>query len=507
MSTTIGIRFLAGRYHATPWYRHVNEAEVEWPPSPVRLLRALIATWHRKVDPEAHPDEVLTALIHKLSGDRPRYRLPDATLAHSRHYMPVRSGSRETTRLVFDSFLRIRTEDELLVSWPHTVLANEERALLSHLLDRMGYLGRAEAWVECRLLDEWTEAPTSMPASEASADAHASWEFVDVVAPMNETRYVAWRDERISDLGLERPRRRAEKRLRATLPERLVDALRMDTSDSRHAGWSRAPGMETVTYVRPESCFAVDRSPRTPTRSMDRSLTTVRLALLGKPLPRIEDAVKIGEIVRAAAMHHADRLPGSDGVPAVLSGHDLSEDACHDHAFYLPEDADRDGHIEHVLIHADMGLGRDTLRALHRIPKIWEHGGTEWRVVLESYGSVDEFQDHPYLSEATEWTSVTPYLHPWFRKKSFTLEDQLRRECRERGLPEPNLQRLRSIRVNGRERRSVHFHRFRNRRGLTQPDTRGSFWQLRFPEPVRGPVALGFGCHYGLGMFAGVGGV
>ena len=53
----LAIRFLfpAGRYHATPWGRHVNEADVEWPPSPWRLLRALIATWHRKLDPNRYP--------------------------------------------------------------------------------------------------------------------------------------------------------------------------------------------------------------------------------------------------------------------------------------------------------------------------------------------------------------------------------------------------------------------------------------------------------------------
>jgi len=31
---TIELRFPAGRYHATPWGRSANEADVEWPPSP-----------------------------------------------------------------------------------------------------------------------------------------------------------------------------------------------------------------------------------------------------------------------------------------------------------------------------------------------------------------------------------------------------------------------------------------------------------------------------------------
>jgi CRISPR-associated protein Csb2 len=39
---TLRLRFPGGRYHATPWGHHVNEGQVEWPPSPWRLLRALM---------------------------------------------------------------------------------------------------------------------------------------------------------------------------------------------------------------------------------------------------------------------------------------------------------------------------------------------------------------------------------------------------------------------------------------------------------------------------------
>lgn len=49
-----------------------------------------------------------------------------------------------------------------------------------------------------------------------------------------------------------------------------------------------------------------------------------------------------------------------------------------------------------------------------------------------------------------------------------------------------------------------HFHRFPRRSGLTQPDTHGSFWRQTFTEPVAGPVALGFRCHFELGIFEAV---
>jgi CRISPR-associated protein Csb2 len=60
---------------------------------------------------------------------------------------------------------------------------------------------------------------------------------------------------------------------------------------------------------------------------------------------------------------------------------------------------------------------------------------------------------------------------------------------------------LPSIQHGGRALRPLHFHRFRRKRGLMQPDTLGHLLELRFAQPVRGPLALGFACHFGLGLF------
>jgi len=90
-------------------------------------------------------------------------------------------------------------------------------------------------------------------------------------------------------------------------------------------------------------------------------------------------------------------------------------------------------------------------------------------------------------------------------------------------LPEiARLTRFPTVRIRGRELRPIHFHRFRAKRGLTHPDTHGSFWRIEFAEtanapslarspqldriaePVQGPLALGFGCNEGLGLFVPV---
>src|SRR5690606_4914645 len=128
----IAFRFPAGRYHATPWGRHVNEADVEWPPSPWRILRALIATWHRKADQERYPETLLQGLIERMAEVLPHYRLPPGVRAHTRHYMP--QGKPGETSLVFDAFVRLDAQAELIAAWPGLDLSAEERELLAALL-------------------------------------------------------------------------------------------------------------------------------------------------------------------------------------------------------------------------------------------------------------------------------------------------------------------------------------------------------------------------------------
>lgn len=231
--------------------------------------------------------------------------------------------------------------------------------------------------------------------------------------------------------------------------------------------------------------------------------TTARFTLYGQALPRIEEAVRMGECLRAAMMSKAKQLYGEQAIPAVLSGHDLALDNRHGHAFYLPEDADGDGRIDHLVIHVSDGLDPRCCRVLDGLSRLWMREGMEWQTLLEGIGAASAFSAvSKLLAQSHVWQSVTPYLHPWFVKKKFTSEDQLRRESRERGLPEiTQLECLPAAQIGDRESHALHFHRFRSKRNLMQPDKHGSFWCITFAAPVQGPLAFGFGCHFGLGVF------
>ncbi|HEY5953783.1 MAG TPA: type I-U CRISPR-associated protein Csb2, partial [Terrimicrobiaceae bacterium] len=116
----LGLRFLAGRFHATPWGRHVNEGANEWPPAPWRLLRSLIAAWKSRLDDDISRDDA-EAILRTLA-EPPEFHLPSAGAGHTRHYMPwFKKGPGDKT-LVFDAFVALPPESEVIALWPEASL-------------------------------------------------------------------------------------------------------------------------------------------------------------------------------------------------------------------------------------------------------------------------------------------------------------------------------------------------------------------------------------------------
>lgn len=492
----LAFTFPSGRYHATPWDQHVNEGAVVWPPEPWRVLRALIATWHHKVKPFGrHKESALRGLIEALSQSLPEYELPPASHSHTRHYMPQREPGK--TSLVFDAFAAVSRKEPLVMAWPELDLPQEQLALLDDLLAVMGYLGRAESWIEATRFDGIFQ-PNCRPGSELSTGElseesadESREEIVSLLAPLARDAYGVLRKGFLAD-------KKAAKKLAGTLPESLLDALSVETSDLRAFGWSQPPASRKELYRRPAEALRPQRKPQPAT---PLTATTARYILIGKPLPRVEDTVRIGELFRSAVMSQAKKLFGRDAIPAVISGHGLPKENRHRHAFYLPWDQNDDGRIDRLIFHLPDGMHQDTRQIAEKLNRLWSRDRGEWQIVLENIGEAEAGGD--LLAKVSEWESVTPYLHPWHMKRGFDVGAQIRRECAMRGMPEPvELTPLDAVKVGTQERKPLHFHRFREKRDLEQPDRHGSFWRIRFAQPVDdGPMSLGFGCHFGLGLF------
>jgi CRISPR-associated protein Csb2 len=187
----VELTFPAGRFHATPWGRHVNEGVPEWPPSPYRLLRALYDSWKRK-NANLDPSHVAAALA-ALAGP-PRFRLPRASASHTRSFLSTNDRDPSKKQLIFDAFVVVDPRESLWIGWPDANPGSVQEQVLDAMLRSLQYLGRSESWVSARIARgvnavEWNCTPFPGPSSErvrvACARLPRSEETIDMGGPVD----------------------------------------------------------------------------------------------------------------------------------------------------------------------------------------------------------------------------------------------------------------------------------------------------------------------------------
>lgn len=524
---TLILQFPAGRYHATPWGHHVNEGLIEWPPSPWRLLRALLATGYTTMrwPADGAPPEA-RSLIEKLAAALPVYSLPNAIGTHSRHYMPMArfKNGREETSLVFDTWARI--SGELAVTWDVS-LSPDEQALLEQLAERMGYLGRSESWINGRVVasnETVVHGERCWPEGR-EAPLGPGWEQVPMHAPIAATAYVEWRDKAVAKVMEGMPQPEPGKRPSAKMkrdwekaaepyPVDVLACLQMQTSELKEFGWSQPPGSQRVFYWRRTDALEVG----TPQIRRVREIPRVDAMLLAiatqsgneHALPNVTRTLAQAEILHRQLV---GSLRGRHNI--VLTGCDEQRKPLtlpHQHAHILPLDMNDDGHLDHILVWAPMGLDGEAQSAIRNARRTFTKGGAgALRLALTGAASLDELQSLPgvygdglqrVLHRGTEWISATPFVPPRHVKRNgaHTLEGQVRAELASRNLPDLAEMQVFDPHEHDLARRQRHFVRSR-RSGPTPPIDCGFTLRLRFAEPVRGPICLGYGSHFGLGIF------
>ncbi len=524
------LQLLTGRYHATPWDHHVNEGVVEWPPSPWRLLRALVATWHLKARNEIAA-AAMSDLVDLLAGETPDLALPPGALSHTRHYMPLYEQGKSTK--VFDTFIQTQTGARICVRWPTLVLSDEQRGRLNILLERLGYLGRAESWVEARCMAEDEEVCEASFSTRPLAAGEAPLRGVDLVrvlVPSPVPELNAWRARAFEELlsrrlhekqsnaaakgkdpGAEKLTPADKKKIDRQLPGSLLEALQVDTGDLRRQGWSAAPGSRWVDYVRPRSLLDLAPTLSAPARTA-KPPTAARFALTSAVPPRLTEAISVAERVRAALMCRSDAGP-------VFSGRDADGEPRddHEHAFILPEANGAHGHVTHVTLYAKMGFDQDARRAMDELRKVWGRGGHDMRLVLLGLGEPEDFAGAdlrqgqcPLFLSSRVWVSRTPFIPTRHAKAKVDLdgiqvgspEHDLRRLLIENGFPGPeSITPVMATQLGGKRTRWLEFRAERTRGGGRRVSGGGYGFRIVFPRAVNGPIALGYGAHFGLGCF------
>ena len=459
-------------------------------------MRALVSCWKLAMPTVAYDD--VRPILDALASEHPQYVLPPASVGHARYFMPWGKKSAHDRALVFDTFVAVKRESELVAIWPDAQLDTEQRVLLSQLLTNLSYLGRAESWCKMELTEEalWPR-PNCIPIqpNESIPDGH---EPVRVLCPRP---------------GLQ--------------GDGLIDSLTVDTGYMRGVKLLLDPtGSQWVTYARPRDCFEI----RYYSGNLDDEGT---LLATGPTLARyflhanyklpVTEALSVGELARKSAMAMYGRM--NDGAKSpTLSGKDQHGTPLkgHQHAYYVASDEDGDGWLDHLTVFARTGFSLSEKEALARLRVLNPGGGRpELRLVLLGVSPVENFRlGVPWLGKSCVWQSCTPFMlvrHPKLRgNRSPKLdtngrqidgpEAQVRAEWNQFRTLNPDLpeivavERLPSLQCQNRNVSWLSFRRWR-RRGKGPVLNVGYGFKLTFSAPVAGPILLGYGCHFGLGQF------
>lgn len=513
--TTAELRFPAGRYHATPWGRHVNEGPVEWPPAPWRVLRALVATWFLKARSDIAENEV-RSLIEALSSVAPGFSLPRASLGHTRHYLPYLEGAKAKTTKVFDAFVHIEPPAHALqVHWPID-LSPSQRTALACLLNRLGYLGRAESLVEARLLSDGDGVlPQNSVVLPLDTAVPADCELVRVLAPMGQAELSQWLSEAQSrpSPAVQKKTRKKKKDTELPIPANVFDVLLAETPALQSAGWNLPPGAKLLDYTRPADAFEISPVPRS--RAESHHPTVARYALVGRVPPRITQALSLSERIHQALVKYSDNHPvftGVDDAGKPASGHQ--------HAYIFCEPAEKSDAIAFVTVTATKGFDTKAQAGLRRLHRVWGHGGHDVHFVLVGFGTPADFPHSPIFGRSRVWRSLTPFVSTRHPKSFRDGRPKLDTDGWQIGSPQQDVRRLlaaelkplparivlqpEGIVAGGRRHRCIAFQSNRRLGGGKRATGYGFALEVTFSEPVSGPLALGYAAHFGLGLFAPV---
>lgn len=434
MAVSIHIRFLTGRAHLHAWQAHPSEGQVEWPPSPWRLLRALVAVggrglttlpqsdaasfapdWFtpklsrgRKSKPvdsfwSTHVDLIpldeLGRMLHTLACKPPIVWLPRTAIGHTRHFFPTTAG-KSTGSAVFDTFAAFDSEQPLVFEWPE--LTADKLPHLERLLARMLYFGRAESWCEASLQAAgFSSNATHWPCVAVEGDVLFARYFQDQPEHRDYTiaRRLGWDASQMEFLIQQFPK--AEN---VSSAEFLLRCLLRSSGESARDG-DRPWGTRWLHYAVSKEIFRL-RAMRT----MKRIDVTVRTNLLPQPdfqviryrlntptvhravLPPVPATLPIAQRCRAAVMSifgkQNSRLcsPQLTGRRLPDDPYDLFSDA-HSaikfdekngghgaHAYYWPMDEDSDGFLDHLIIYCHAGFSAVDMAALRSLTRVTQTG-------------------------------------------------------------------------------------------------------------------------------------
>lgn len=237
-----------------------------------------------------------------------------------------------------------------------------------------------------------------------------------------------------------------------------------------------------------------------------------RWRLVGGRLPPLTAALRIGDAARAAVYRGAD----ARGHLPLPDRFHTGSDSGHGHAFWLAEDSDDDGYVDHVLLFAASGLPDPLIPVLAEggLVRLADLG--QWRLKPDWMG---RRAPGALFGPARVWVTASAYVTPLQRVAEaensesasgaarLSPEHQLRWEIGMRRVG-ARVEELTVFPDIVRGSRVIPANAFTLKIRSRKPPSHAVLTGARivFARPVWGPLAFGFGAHFGLGLFEPVDG-
>lgn len=252
--------------------------------------------------------------------------------------------------------------------------------------------------------------------------------------------------------------------------------------------------------------------------------TVARFAVASMDAPRLTETISLAEKVHAALVSRSNGSPvftGCDEAGIPLKGHR--------HAYIFCESnvglgRGERGEITHITVYASSGFSQKEKEAIEGLTRVWGHGLDDLQLILLGIGQPEDFAGFnttkggsPLFAKSKSWVSRTPFVstrHPKATKAGVPKRDasglqigspehDLRRLLVLDGFPAPiSVEPVAGTMLGGQE---VAWHNFLRRRetgeGKPAANGAGHGFRIEFPEPVQGPMAVGYGAHFGMGEF------
>lgn len=494
--------FPLGRFHATPWrVNPFDDPYGEWPPSPWRLVRAVVARWYqwRRETGETWPAEELDRLIRALCTSDYSFYLPEQARQSVvlRQYQPVEFGwnpksdkvagaKSYSTSLVQDNAWCIPPDEDVFWFIESDAWTPDLVEVLDRSLERIIYFGRAEALTRMHRVSEAPkEANVTLTERDSGGNAvpvlvpNPNADRTDIERVTQDSKATRNIPQGARLLNARRPHRppaRENPRRPRSWPDTHLIQFAL--------GWTVAPEPRATVRLTAQFRTAV-------LRNLIRRKSNGATARWSDAPADIRDAISEmtgknsgGEPLQGPRRHAEFLLWWEGDVPTRLLVWRGAR----------PFDADEQDAI---------------LRAAAQ-ELSWAAAGQDaetWRIKLVPLDTIvpppPGFDQVP----ARIWESLTPYVPPRHHLRggqirgSETIENQIVREFTARACA-PNTKLLSAEEIKPPRWVAVHVPRRESKKRSFIGDRRGYVLRLVFEHPITGPLRLGHSSTFGLGLFS-----